>query len=225
MTQDEQKPIENIKIGDKVYSEDPNTGNKKYKEVKQIFVHETDTLVHISIDDTKLSTTEGHKFWIMDKGWVEARELKIGDRVLLSSGKVISIDNVIIEKLKIKVKVYNFEVEDWHTYFVSEIGILVHNMCGENGTQVTSKTVWKNGKTERIDVENPNPGIRPGDIHYHETNNTKWRFNINDNTFINSKTLELAPNKIQKLLQNPEIQNGINKGLKILGEPIIKIFD
>ncbi|WP_242825982.1 polymorphic toxin-type HINT domain-containing protein, partial [Clostridium tunisiense] len=27
------------------------------------------------------------------------------------------------------VKVYNFEVEDWHTYFVSEIGVLVHNKC------------------------------------------------------------------------------------------------
>lgn len=29
------------------------------------------------------------------------------------------------------VKVYNFRVADWHTYYVSEIGILVHNdKCG-----------------------------------------------------------------------------------------------
>lgn len=34
-------------------------------------------------------------------------------------------------------------------------------MLGEKGTQVSSKTTWKNGKTERIDVENPVPGERP----------------------------------------------------------------
>jgi hypothetical protein len=28
------------------------------------------------------------------------------------------------------VKVYNFEVADWHTYFVSDGQILVHNACG-----------------------------------------------------------------------------------------------
>ncbi|WP_294100003.1 polymorphic toxin-type HINT domain-containing protein [uncultured Ruminococcus sp.] len=30
------------------------------------------------------------------------------------------------------VKVYNFEVEDFHTYFVGENGIFVHNWCGDN---------------------------------------------------------------------------------------------
>lgn len=34
------------------------------------------------------------------------------------------------------IKVYNFEVEDWHTYFVSDSGILVHNLC--NTTPNTS---------------------------------------------------------------------------------------
>lgn len=27
------------------------------------------------------------------------------------------------------IKVYNFEVEDWHTYFVSKQNVLVHNDC------------------------------------------------------------------------------------------------
>ncbi len=224
VTQDGMKSIENIKTGDKVYSENPDTGQKEYKEVKQTFVHEVDTLVHVSIGDTKLDTTEGHRFWVVDKGWVEAKDLKVSDKVLLSSGKIAFISKVAIEKLKAKVKVYNFEVQDWHTYFVSNVGVLVHNMCGENGTQVTSKTTWKNGKTERIDVENPLPGLRPGDVHYHEPNNTKWRFDIEVKKFVNPKTFELAPNKIQKSLNNPGIQGGINKGLEILGEKAIKIF-
>ncbi len=33
-----------------------------------------------------------------------------------------------MEHLENPVKVYNFEVEDWHTYYVTEMGVLVHNM-------------------------------------------------------------------------------------------------
>lgn len=48
-------------------------------------------------------------------------------------------------------------------------------MCG-NGTQVSSKTTWQNGKTERSDVENPAPGERPGQVHYHDSNNNKYYY-------------------------------------------------
>ena len=35
------------------------------------------------------------------------------------------------------VKVYNFEVEDFHTYFVSEAEVLVHNAsCGAGGGEI-----------------------------------------------------------------------------------------
>ncbi|WP_084695307.1 TIGR04388 family protein, partial [Leptospira broomii] len=34
-----------------------------------------------------------------------------------------------IEEVKEKTKVYNFEVENNHTYFVGKVGVLVHNLC------------------------------------------------------------------------------------------------
>ena len=37
-------------------------------------------------------------------------------------------------------------------------------MLGENGTQVMSKTLFKNSDFH-IDVENPAPGVRPGQLH------------------------------------------------------------
>lgn len=43
-------------------------------------------------------------------------------------------------------------------------------------------------KTERIDIENPAPGERPGQIHYHEPNNTKWYLDVNEMKFYNQKT-------------------------------------
>lgn len=48
------------------------------------------------------------------------------------------------------------------------------HMMLENGTQVSSKTTWQRGKTERIDAENSSPGKRPGQIHYHDANNNKF---------------------------------------------------
>ena len=41
--------------------------------------------------------------------------------------------SVEIETLDNPVNVYNFEVEDWHTYYVSEEGALVHNSCSVHG--------------------------------------------------------------------------------------------
>lgn len=47
-------------------------------------------------------------------------------------------------------------------------------MLGANGTQTFSTTVWKEkGSKARIDVENPNPGVRAGQIHYQDSNNKK----------------------------------------------------
>ena len=129
-----EKPIEEIQVGDKVLSQNVETGEKGYKEVKQLFVHEVDTLYHVQIKGITISNTEEHPYWVVGKGWVEAKDLKIGDQVLLASGEKAAIENVTKEKLETPVKVYNFEVADWHTYFVADIGVLVHNDCTGKGT-------------------------------------------------------------------------------------------
>ncbi|WP_300383915.1 polymorphic toxin-type HINT domain-containing protein, partial [Clostridium sp.] len=123
------KPIENIEVGDKVYSQNVDTGEKGYKEVKNVFIKETSILIHLEIDGDKIEATENHPFWVKGKGWVEAEDLKVGEKVTLKTGKIATVENVTVEKLYKPIKVYNFEVEDWHTYFVSEVGVLVHNTC------------------------------------------------------------------------------------------------
>ena len=92
------------------------------------------------------------------------------------------------------------------------------HMVGENGTQTSSKTTWKNGKTERIDVENPAPGERPGQVHYHDSSNNKWYYDIEENVFYDQKTGDLAPKSVQKLLNDKNFMKGIKKALDILGE-------
>ena len=91
------------------------------------------------------------------------------------------------------------------------------DMLGKNGAQFPSDTKWQNGKTERVDVENPNPGKRPGDVHYHDPKNKKYRFSTVDGKLYDEFG-DLAPKKIQKVLQNKDIQKAIDRSLKVLGE-------
>ena len=91
-------------------------------------------------------------------------------------------------------------------------------MLGENGTDFESKTTWQNGKTERLDVENPAPGERPGQIHYHDAKNNKWMYDVEGKYFYDGDSGELAPNSIQKLLKDSKFSKAIDKALKYLGE-------
>lgn len=52
------------------------------------------------------------------------------------------------KKLKTTVNVYNFEVEDFHTYYVGIQGILVHNVCppGRKNKQKRLKQLAKDDK-------------------------------------------------------------------------------
>lgn len=95
----------------------------------------------------------------------------------------------------------------------------LNKKVGENGTQLDgSKTTGKNGKTERVDVENPAPDKRDGDVHYHEPNNRKWRYDPDSGKLVHEKTREPAPPKVQKVLKEKWFQKAIDKALDILGE-------
>lgn len=55
----------------------------------------------------------------------------------LRSGITIIFEQIQHEILETPATVYNFEVEDWHTYYVSESAVFVHNQCGMNNLRKT----------------------------------------------------------------------------------------
>lgn len=128
-TKYEYKPIRDISIGDEVYSENVATGKKGLKKVKNVFIHETNTIIHIFVGNEDIITTPNHPFWVVNKGWVAASEIKKGDKLNLFSSETQVVKLIKQEKLCKPIKVYNFEVEDWHTYFVTRTNIIVHNTC------------------------------------------------------------------------------------------------
>lgn len=90
---------------------------------------------------------------------------------------------------------------------------------GANGVKVTSKTIWKeNGSKARIDVENPNPGQRAGQIHYQDANNNKYLYDPNKKVFVDLGG-NLAPKSVNNMLKDPRFIKKLNVGLtQYLGE-------
>ncbi|MCP3773346.1 hypothetical protein NLX71_08455 [Paenibacillus sp. MZ04-78.2] len=115
----------------------------------------------------------------------------------------------------------NIENSSEEAKFMGEVGPLLGGMgyFGANGTQVTSKTLWKDkGTKARIDVENPNPGQRPGQIHYQDENNTKYLFSPEKGKFVDSSG-NIAPRGVNDMLKNTDFVKKLNVGLeKYLGE-------
>lgn len=127
--------IETIEVGDYVWAWDEYSGNVALKQVVETYVNETDELVHVFVNGKEIVTTPAHPFYSPVKGWTDAVHLRAGDILVLVNGEYVVVEKVQHELLESPVKVYNFQVEDYHTYYVSDSGVLVHNTCGRTGKQ------------------------------------------------------------------------------------------
>ena len=138
---------------DRVLAYDEETGEQAYKPVVHLFRNETKEWYHVFIDGEEIECTGEHPFYVEGKGFIPAKELKSGDKCLLSTGEGVTIEKVEVEKLTEAETTYNFEVADFHTYYVTDKDVLVHNVCGEILDRVPEgyQPTYKNG------VYKPNP--------------------------------------------------------------------
>ena len=165
--------IENIKVGDLVWAHDPETGETALKPVVQTFRNETAEWIHVTVKGETLTCTPMHPFYSPVKGWTSAIDLRAGDILVMLNGEYVVIEQVQHELLESPAAIYNFEVADFHTYYVGEEPVLVHNRgCGksnfptegqpnstqirygENGKVYSAATYGSDGKiTARMDFQ------------------------------------------------------------------------
>ena len=79
------------------------------------------------INGEEIVTTVDHPFYVKNQGFIKAGELIVGDELLDSNKNILLVENFDVELTGKPVTVYNFQVEDYHTYHVSGFGVLVHN--------------------------------------------------------------------------------------------------
>ena len=119
--------IEELQVGDEVYAYDTLTGTIALKQVDASIVHEVSQLVHVTVAGEEIVTTVEHPFYVVGYGFKRAGDLQVGENVLSLDGRIEDIEEIWVEDLAETVTVYNLEVRDFHTYFVAELGVLVHN--------------------------------------------------------------------------------------------------
>ena len=121
--------IEDIKVGDYVWSYNQILKHNSVQKVTNLFVKEVDELVDVKVNDDVITTTKNHPFYLPNYDvWIAADNLKNDDIVLTYDGTYASVEDIDIYRCD-NTKVYNFTVENNHTYYVGEDGILVHNEC------------------------------------------------------------------------------------------------
>lgn len=125
ITKDGPKPIEQIQIGDLVLAKDTDTGKQAYKPVVNLFSRENTEIYNLGVQGKTIQSTGNHPFWVIGKGWVTADELAPGDLLETQIGDTVVLESVALSDTLSKV--YNFEVEEFHTYYLSEFALLTHN--------------------------------------------------------------------------------------------------
>ncbi len=117
------KPIEQVLHGDYVLAQNPHTGELAYKAVLAITYPLQLEVDKISLGDDSIHCAGGHVVWVTGKGWQLASKLSTKDSLhgvsdetkVTSRSKAFTIDS------------YDLVVDDFHTFFVGETGILVHD--------------------------------------------------------------------------------------------------
>lgn len=118
MSDNSQKKIEDISVGDKIMTYESENG--KMIEATVSHTHKTTEHGYLIINN-RLRVTPNHVLWV-NGDWRQAGMIQIGDTLRMVAGDE-KVDS--IQWQREDVVVYNFTVDDYHTYIAD--GIWVHN--------------------------------------------------------------------------------------------------
>jgi hypothetical protein len=117
------RPIELLRVGDLVLSQDTQSGALSYQPIVEVHHNPPDATVQVrSSGETVVSTTY-HRFWRPGRGWAMARDLKPGDFIRTLGGRteVLSVETAPVQP------VFNLDVARTCTFFVGSQYELVHD--------------------------------------------------------------------------------------------------
>ncbi|UKI13563.1 MAG: HINT domain-containing protein [Oscillospiraceae bacterium] len=94
-----------------------------------MFRNETEEWVHVKVNGEEITCTPMLRSILLSRGWTSAIDLRAGDILVMLNGEYVVVEQVQHELLESPETTYNFEVEDFHTYYVGDEPVLVHNQC------------------------------------------------------------------------------------------------
>lgn len=134
MSDGTRKNIEDVKSGDFVLTRREN--DTKLVSAKVLKTHNAQENGYLIIN-SNLKVTANHIIRVNGE-WKEAGSVQIGDSLINSQGKNVTINS--IEWQRGKFTVYNLEIEKYHTYFAD--GVWVHNQKGTARNAFKDTAYW-----------------------------------------------------------------------------------
>jgi hypothetical protein len=129
-TEQGSRTIEVVTVGDRVLSQDVESGELAYKPVLHTTIRPPKELLTLRFDQESLVLTGGHRFWCSGSGWVKARELEPLSLLHTAKGSA----PVWTAKKGETAQTYNLVVADFHTYFDGKTGLLCQDVLTPRGT-------------------------------------------------------------------------------------------
>jgi hypothetical protein len=160
------KPIEKVQPGDTVRTTDAKTGISKPQQVIASITGSGDkSLVELTLvgagggGPSEVTATAGHKFYSPGKGWIVAGDLKPGDKLRDTGGRMVKVKAT--HEYAARTTVYNLTVDSTHTYYVAagDNRVLVHNCMT---TQAITERLQEHVDAVVNDFENGVIGLSPG---------------------------------------------------------------
>lgn len=126
------RSIRDVRVGDRVLSTDPATGGLRAQGVTDTFRHDTERLVDVSVPGGRLTSTAGHRFFVLGRGWTTVAELRVGDRLRTPEGTEQTVTALRDRSGLAPRTVFDLTVDGPHTFYVRPQGertrdVLVHN--------------------------------------------------------------------------------------------------
>jgi pretoxin HINT domain-containing protein len=125
------RAIETIVPGSRVRSFDTATGKPSWREVLKLERRVAPQLVAVSVAvGSTIQVSPEHYFWVTGSGWVRARDLAPGDKLVASTTAGLPALVSALSSLTTPadgVAVYNLVVEGFDDYFVGTNPVLVHS--------------------------------------------------------------------------------------------------
>jgi hypothetical protein len=120
------QPIEEIRTGDLVLSQDVQTGELAYRPVLQTSTRPAEPLIRVTLANRsreEFQGSGGHPLWVAGDGWQRLRQLQSGAILHALGGSVLVSDVQPSEA----AETYNLVVADFHTYVVGHAKIICHD--------------------------------------------------------------------------------------------------
>ena len=170
------RPIEEIEIGDKVWARDTDTGETSLKPVTDLIRRHERVIWEVRIAGADgaaefFETTDDHPWWIVSEDgsgrWLNTEQLEAGMDVVsrgvsrgarliqasTASERDLSMTIVSVAKTDRIDQTYNLTVADFHTYFVGETRVLVHNCTPKPGSPALKGDPFSPGEVSKRQSE------------------------------------------------------------------------